>query len=148
MIKKSHNHGSFLIPPEVFPLFSSPKKPKREKHTERERMMEGVHRRPNKGDRNLRIIDVRKLSENKIHLNQSGRQSTMNPSSVKPRGMKTASESSKTSGGKSWGKKLEVKRRRRVAKYKLYTVEGKVKDSIRKGINWFKCKYTRIMSGF
>ncbi|KAA0032381.1 hypothetical protein E5676_scaffold1159G00320 [Cucumis melo var. makuwa] len=110
--------------------------------------MERVHRRPNKGDRNLKIIDVRKLSENKMHLNQSRRHSTIDPSSMKPRAIKTTSESSKASTVKLWWKNSEMKRRRRVAKYKLYTVEGRVKESIRKGINWFKCRCTRIISGF
>ncbi|PUZ57042.1 hypothetical protein GQ55_5G396200 [Panicum hallii var. hallii] len=40
----------------------------------------------------------------------------------------------------------EMKRRRRVAGYKAYAVEGKVKASIRRGIRWFKRKISGILS--
>uniref|UniRef100_A0A0D9V053 Uncharacterized protein n=1 Tax=Leersia perrieri TaxID=77586 RepID=A0A0D9V053_9ORYZ len=38
----------------------------------------------------------------------------------------------------------EAKRRRRVAGYKAYGVEGKVKASLRRGIRWFKRKCSGI----
>ncbi|KAL5229144.1 hypothetical protein ABZP36_017409 [Zizania latifolia] len=38
----------------------------------------------------------------------------------------------------------EAKRRRRVAGYKAYAVEGKVKASLRRGIRWFKRKCSGI----
>ncbi|KAF0918726.1 hypothetical protein E2562_025847 [Oryza meyeriana var. granulata] len=38
----------------------------------------------------------------------------------------------------------EAKRRRRVAGYKAYAVEGKVKASLRQGIRWFKRKCSSI----
>ncbi|CAN6347197.1 unnamed protein product [Urochloa humidicola] len=38
----------------------------------------------------------------------------------------------------------EMKRRRRVASYKAYSVEGKVKASLRRGIRWFKGKCSEI----
>jgi hypothetical protein len=41
---------------------------------------------------------------------------------------------------------LEMKRRRRVAGYKAYAVEGKVKASIRRGLRWMKAKCERIAS--
>ncbi|CAL4963964.1 unnamed protein product [Urochloa decumbens] len=40
----------------------------------------------------------------------------------------------------------EMKRRRRVAGYKAYAVEGKVKASIRRGLRWFKRKCSGILS--
>ncbi|RCV23663.1 hypothetical protein SEVIR_5G023733v4 [Setaria viridis] len=40
----------------------------------------------------------------------------------------------------------EMKRRRRVAGYKVYAVEGKVKASIRRGLRWFKRKCSGILS--
>ncbi|XP_022151002.1 uncharacterized protein LOC111019023 [Momordica charantia] len=110
--------------------------------------MEGIHRRPKKGGRSLEIIDVRNLSENKLSLSQSRSRAAVDPSpSTKRQAIKKPSESSKSSV-KSWWKNPEMKRRRRVAKYKLYTVEGKVKNSIKKGIKWFKTRCSRIMSGF
>jgi hypothetical protein len=38
----------------------------------------------------------------------------------------------------------EMKRRRRVASYKAYSVEGKVKSSLRRGLRWFKGKCSDI----
>ncbi|KAG7017168.1 hypothetical protein SDJN02_22280, partial [Cucurbita argyrosperma subsp. argyrosperma] len=110
--------------------------------------MEGVHRRPSKGGgRSLEVIDVRKLSENQVHLSQSRRPAAMDPSAVKPRVVKTG-EGSRGGSGNSWWKNPEMKRQRRVAKYKLYTVEGRVKDSIKKGMRWFKSRCSRIVYGF
>ncbi|OEL21291.1 hypothetical protein BAE44_0017690 [Dichanthelium oligosanthes] len=40
----------------------------------------------------------------------------------------------------------EMKRRRRVAGYKAYGVQGKVKASIRRGLRWFKRKCSGILS--
>ncbi|KAL6657313.1 hypothetical protein ACP70R_005093 [Stipagrostis hirtigluma subsp. patula] len=39
----------------------------------------------------------------------------------------------------------EMKRRRRVAGYKAYAVEGKVKASIRRGLRWIKAKCSTIV---
>ncbi|KAG8067784.1 hypothetical protein GUJ93_ZPchr0005g15568 [Zizania palustris] len=41
----------------------------------------------------------------------------------------------------------EMKRRRRVASYKAYSVEGKVKASLRRGLRWFKDKCSEIFHG-
>ncbi|WVZ71444.1 hypothetical protein U9M48_020031 [Paspalum notatum var. saurae] len=40
----------------------------------------------------------------------------------------------------------EMKRRRRVAGYKAYGVEGKVKASLRRGLKWFKRKCSGILA--
>jgi hypothetical protein len=37
-----------------------------------------------------------------------------------------------------------MKRRRRVAGYKAYSVEGKVKTSLRRGLRWFQGKCFEI----
>ncbi|KAF0925809.1 hypothetical protein E2562_018465 [Oryza meyeriana var. granulata] len=42
----------------------------------------------------------------------------------------------------------EMKRRRRVASYKAYSVEGKVKASLRRGLRWFKGKCSEIFHGW
>ncbi|KAK6917348.1 Protein of unknown function DUF3511 [Dillenia turbinata] len=39
----------------------------------------------------------------------------------------------------------EMKRKRRVIKYKLYSMEGKVKSSIKHGFRWFKRKCARMI---
>eukprot|EP00252_Welwitschia_mirabilis_P000217 TRINITY_DN10200_c0_g1_i1.p2 TRINITY_DN10200_c0_g1~~TRINITY_DN10200_c0_g1_i1.p2 ORF type:complete len:116 (-),score=3.21 TRINITY_DN10200_c0_g1_i1:179-526(-) len=56
---------------------------------------------------------------------------------------------SKPKSSKTWGfNDPEVKRKKRVASYKVYTVEGKVKGSFRKGFRWLKDKYTEIVYGW
>ncbi|XP_072975115.1 uncharacterized protein [Typha angustifolia] len=42
----------------------------------------------------------------------------------------------------------EMQRRRRVASYKVYSVEGKVKASLRKGFRWIKGKCSEIIHGW
>ncbi|KAL3683683.1 hypothetical protein R1sor_001705 [Riccia sorocarpa] len=39
----------------------------------------------------------------------------------------------------------EVKRKKRVASYKVFTVEGKVKASVRSGFRWIKNKYIELL---
>ncbi|CAN6295381.1 unnamed protein product, partial [Urochloa humidicola] len=41
----------------------------------------------------------------------------------------------------------EMKRRRRVASYKAYSVEGKVKSSLRRGFRWIKAKCSELIHG-
>ncbi|CAJ1869060.1 unnamed protein product [Sphenostylis stenocarpa] len=43
-----------------------------------------------------------------------------------------------------WCNEAERKRQRRVAKYKLYATEGKIKHSFKKGFRWFKIKCINI----
>ncbi|CAM0907501.1 unnamed protein product [Alopecurus aequalis] len=47
----------------------------------------------------------------------------------------------------SWfvGDQAEMKRRGRVASYKAYAVEGKVKASIRRGLRWIKAKCSHVV---
>ncbi|KAL3843516.1 hypothetical protein ACJIZ3_000919 [Penstemon smallii] len=49
---------------------------------------------------------------------------------------------------RSWYSGGELKRRKRIAKYKFYSVEGKVKKSFRKGFRWIKNTCSRIVHGF
>ncbi|PON72429.1 hypothetical protein TorRG33x02_252270 [Trema orientale] len=42
----------------------------------------------------------------------------------------------------------EAKRKKRIYKYKVYTVEGKVKASLRKGLRWIKNKCSEIVRGY
>ncbi|KAJ9185979.1 hypothetical protein P3X46_005544 [Hevea brasiliensis] len=41
----------------------------------------------------------------------------------------------------------ETKRKKRVAQYKLYGIEGKVKCSLKKGFRWIKKTCSRIVHG-
>ncbi|CAN8299380.1 unnamed protein product [Cochlearia groenlandica] len=50
---------------------------------------------------------------------------------------------------KSWGiTDPELLRKKRVASYKMYSVEGKVKGSFRKSLRWLKQRYTRAVYGW
>ncbi|TKY61735.1 ATP-dependent DNA helicase Q 1 [Spatholobus suberectus] len=42
----------------------------------------------------------------------------------------------------------EAKRKKRIAKYKVYGVEGKVKATLRKGLRWIKKKCSQIAHGY
>jgi len=53
------------------------------------------------------------------------------------------------SASKPWGfSDSEMKRKKRIAKYKVYTVEGKVKASLRNGLRWIKNKCSQIVRGY
>lgn len=42
----------------------------------------------------------------------------------------------------------ELQRKKRVASYKVYGVEGKMKGSLRKSFRWLKDKYTQVVYGW
>ncbi|XP_065850185.1 uncharacterized protein [Euphorbia lathyris] len=42
----------------------------------------------------------------------------------------------------------ELQRKKRVAGYKVYAVEGKVKGSFKKSFRWIKDRYSRLVYGF
>ncbi|KAK7269637.1 hypothetical protein RIF29_22370 [Crotalaria pallida] len=51
--------------------------------------------------------------------------------------------------GKPWSfGDPEAKRKKRIARYKVYAVEGKVKATLRNGIRWIKDKCSRIVHGY
>ncbi|CAL0319081.1 unnamed protein product [Lupinus luteus] len=50
---------------------------------------------------------------------------------------------------KSWSMAdPEIRRKKRVVSYKMYSVEGKVKGSFRKSFRWLKNKYTQVVYGW
>ncbi|GAB2291846.1 hypothetical protein Dimus_026096 [Dionaea muscipula] len=42
----------------------------------------------------------------------------------------------------------ELQRKKRVASYKVYTVEGKMKGSFRKSFRWLKDRYSQMLHGW
>ncbi|KGN45515.1 uncharacterized protein LOC101209615 [Cucumis sativus] len=53
------------------------------------------------------------------------------------------------STSKSWSfKDPELQRKTRVAGYKVYAVEGKMKGSLRKSFRWIKNTYTQVVYGW
>ncbi|KAK4257801.1 hypothetical protein QN277_007339 [Acacia crassicarpa] len=58
-------------------------------------------------------------------------------------------KSTNSSSSKSWSfSDPELQRKKRVASYKVYTVEGKLKGSFRKSFKWLKDRYTRVVYGW
>ncbi|KAG2728756.1 hypothetical protein I3843_01G213900 [Carya illinoinensis] len=50
---------------------------------------------------------------------------------------------------KSWSiSDPELQRKKRVAGYKVYAVEGKMKGSLRKSFRWLKKSYTQVVYGW
>ncbi|XP_018807284.2 uncharacterized protein LOC108980739 [Juglans regia] len=60
------------------------------------------------------------------------------------KGKSTAGFSSKSS---AFGDR-EFQRKKRVASYKMYSVEGKMKGSLRRSFRWLKDKYTQVLYGW
>ncbi|KAL3849715.1 hypothetical protein ACJIZ3_011597 [Penstemon smallii] len=57
--------------------------------------------------------------------------------------------SSSSSSKPCWGfSDPETKRRKRIARYKVYSVEGRMKASIRNGFRWIKNKCSEIIHGY
>ncbi|CAA3000661.1 uncharacterized protein LOC111385262 [Olea europaea var. sylvestris] len=57
-------------------------------------------------------------------------------------------KSTSGSTSKSWTfNDPEFQRKKRVASYKVYTVEGKVKGSLRKSFRWLKDRYSQVVNG-
>ncbi|CAL1407626.1 unnamed protein product [Linum trigynum] len=48
---------------------------------------------------------------------------------------------------KVWWNSPDAKRKKRVARYKLYAMEGKVKSSLKKSCRWVKQTCSRIIHG-
>ncbi|MBA0703376.1 hypothetical protein Golax_015703 [Gossypium laxum] len=59
------------------------------------------------------------------------------------------SKSSNGSCSKSWNlNDPELRRKKRVASYRVYSVEGKVKGSLKKSFRWLKERYVRVVYGW
>ncbi|KAE8671274.1 hypothetical protein F3Y22_tig00111983pilonHSYRG00104 [Hibiscus syriacus] len=60
-----------------------------------------------------------------------------------------ARTSQASTNSKPWGfTDPEMKRKKRIAKYKVYTVEGKMKATLGKGFRWIKNKCSQIVRGY
>ncbi|XWS17620.1 hypothetical protein CRYUN_Cryun33cG0082800 [Craigia yunnanensis] len=63
--------------------------------------------------------------------------------------LKKGKSTSGSSSSKSWSfADPEFQRKKRVASYKMYSVEGKVKGSLRRSFRWLKNKYTQVVYGW
>ncbi|MBA0599220.1 uncharacterized protein LOC105777216 [Gossypium raimondii] len=81
---------------------------------------------------------MRCYSENSVQQNQLGKEIKMKKS-----------KSSRGSASKSWSfTDPELQRKKRVASYKVYAVEGKMKGSFRKSFRWIKDTATQVVYGW
>ncbi|KQK12331.1 uncharacterized protein LOC112269406 [Brachypodium distachyon] len=60
-------------------------------------------------------------------------------------GKRNGGEGGASSSASWWAGDPEAKRRRRVAAYKAYAVEARVKASLRRGFRWIKDRCTGIV---
>ncbi|KAK1560720.1 hypothetical protein Q3G72_030123 [Acer saccharum] len=101
------------------------------------------------GDRRLEIVSGKSFSSgfgsNQIYVTQY---TSPDRGAVQPRATRP-SHSSSSSSTMPWGfTDPEIRRKKRIAKYKVYTVEGKVKASLKKGLRWIKNKCSEIVHGY
>lgn len=85
-----------------------------------------------------------------VHPTQSQTQiQTQAQSQIGNEGKFKKGKSTNGSVSKSWSfNDPELQRKKRVASYKVYTVEGKVKGSLRKSFRWLKERCSRVVYGW
>ncbi|KAF3660432.1 putative DNA helicase hus2 [Capsicum annuum] len=117
------------------------------------------HRRYVNSGQRIGIIDDKAYAVSNVYFirgqhndnNNNNNNNTMDmtrPSYNKYRVAKTSYNKNPTKESRSWYSTPEFKRKKRVAKYKLYSMEGKVKASFKNGYRWFKHTCSRIIHGF
>ncbi|KAI9180522.1 hypothetical protein LWI28_005626 [Acer negundo] len=102
------------------------------------------------GDRRLEIVSGKSFSNgfgsNQIYVTQY---TSPDRGAIQPRATRPSHGAVSSSSTKPWGfTDPEMRRKKRIAKYKVYTVEGKVKASLRKGLRWIKNKCSEIVHGY
>nr|GMD07809.1 heat shock 70 kDa protein 17 [Ipomoea batatas] len=105
-----------------------------------------IHRKPNPRCKNLKqsvgtqvtarpdklIPRKKKINETATTLQGDGSEP------VVPLGIEKAGPKSKPASSRAWYSTPELKRKKRIAKYKLYLIEARMKDSLRKEFRSFK----------
>ncbi|KAL4291080.1 hypothetical protein GQ457_14G007070 [Hibiscus cannabinus] len=90
------------------------------------------------GGRPRNMQDLRSYSASSAPQNQLGKEIKIKKN-----------KSSFGSCSKSWSfTDPELQRKKRVASYKVYAVQGKMKGSLRKSFRWIKDTYTQVVHGW
>ncbi|KAJ8564399.1 hypothetical protein K7X08_000859 [Anisodus acutangulus] len=90
-----------------------------------------------------------KFSSNDFRSYSTSYASTVGAPPLPPPPQMNKGKSTSGSTSKSWSfNDPEFQRKRRVTSYKVYSVEGKVKGSLRRSLRWFKDKYTQVLYGW
>ncbi|URD80690.1 hypothetical protein MUK42_02344 [Musa troglodytarum] len=109
---------------------------------------------PGAGDRRLEIVKGNVFSANQTSYYAADRDRPPSPPPPRRRSPDPPFPPPRRSGLSPAGSSAwcfsdpEAKRRRRVASYKAYAVEGKVKASFRKGFRWIKFKCSELVHGW
>ncbi|MCL7023712.1 hypothetical protein MKW94_021314 [Papaver nudicaule] len=110
------------------------------------------HRAYGAFDRNFEIVSYNGQINNDSRCHEHGSTTAASQPDRSSRGVSTASKKSSTKSScssTSWSfNDPEMKRRKRVIKYKSYAVEGKVKSSVCRGFRWFRNKCSEIVHGY
>ncbi|KAH0766727.1 hypothetical protein KY285_002598 [Solanum tuberosum] len=114
-----------------------------------------AHRRYVNSGQRIGIIDDKAYAVNNVYVirahnnnnNNFGTMDMMQPYSQKNK-YEIAKTSYKKGGRETWYSNPEFNRKKRVAKYKIYSMEGKVKRSFKNSYRWFKHTCSRIIHGF
>ena len=106
----------------------------------------GSGHRPYGSDRRLEIVSGKGYGSNQTYAATRPHSADLPPV---PSKATRGSHSGAASVPKPWSfSDPESKRKKRIAKYKVYAVEGKVKATIRKSIRWIKNKCSQIVHGY
>ncbi|GMI73027.1 hypothetical protein like AT5G11970 [Hibiscus trionum] len=90
----------------------------------------------------LRCYSASYANSVQVQPNQLGKE-------IKIKKTKSSLGPSSSSSSKSWSfNDPELQRKKRVAGYKVYAVEGKMKGSLRKSFRWIKDTYTQVIYGW
>ncbi|XP_024024776.1 uncharacterized protein LOC112093704 [Morus notabilis] len=94
--------------------------------------------------RSIKIVNASTLSENRRIYQGGWSRYPLSDCSPKRRLAKASKSSSRS--WKSWWNDPEMKRRRRISKYNLYSAEASVKRSFKKGLRWLGKKCSMIIT--
>ncbi|XP_044472100.1 uncharacterized protein LOC123200784 [Mangifera indica] len=91
--------------------------------------------------------DLRSYSASHAHAQMSNYE--FNNNNVRDLKLKKGKSTFASSSSVPWSfSDPEFQRKKRVASYKMYSVEGKVKGSLRKSFRWLKDRYTQVLYGW
>nr|KYP71286.1 hypothetical protein KK1_010537 [Cajanus cajan] len=109
--------------------------------------MEGVQHHYARSCSYLHEVNVGSTNRNKMIVGRSNTTSSSLCAYVEPSQERYGTQMVVTTSKRMWWwNDPENKRKRRVAKYKLYAKEGKLKHSVKKGLRWFKNKCIKIVN--
>ncbi|KAE9460402.1 hypothetical protein C3L33_07654, partial [Rhododendron williamsianum] len=98
------------------------------------------------GERRLEVVSGKNFNANQMYAPS---QSEPPPVPLRVTRLSHSTAAAAAAATKPWGfTDGEMKRRKRVARYKSYAIEGKVKASIRDGMRWIKNKCSQMVHGF